>query len=112
MGHADRRVFEINTIFEQKRVDRDFPDNRVKTTKYSCLTFFPANLMLQFSKLANAYFLIMVVLQAIPRIAPDESAAIMTLMPLCFVVGISMIKDGYEDYQRNKQDEADNKAAC
>lgn len=35
-----------------------------------------------------------------------------TLAPLAFVVAISMIKDGYEDRQRAKQDEAENNLEC
>jgi hypothetical protein len=30
------------------------------------------------------------------------------LMPLLFVVGVSMIKDAFEDYQRAKQDRVEN----
>ena len=36
--------------------------NMVSTGKYSCLTFLPKNLYFQFSKLANAYFLFLVLL--------------------------------------------------
>ena len=38
--------------------DTDIPDNQIKTAKYTYLSFIPMNLMVQFSKLANAYFLI------------------------------------------------------
>ena len=36
----------------------------------------------------------------------------MTLMPLLFVVGISMIKDAFEDNKRRQQDEAENNMQC
>ena len=36
----------------------------------------------------------------------------MTLMPLLFVVGISMIKDAFEDNKRRQQDEAENNMSC
>jgi len=40
--------------------------NKVVTTKYNCLTFLPKNSFQQFSKMANAYFLFMTVLQMVP----------------------------------------------
>jgi hypothetical protein len=38
--------------------DMELPDNSICTTKYTALTFLPKNLMEQFSKLANVYFLV------------------------------------------------------
>ena len=34
------------------------------------------------------------------------------LMPIVFVVSLSMIKDGYEDYQRKKSDDEENNRLC
>ena len=103
----ERRNFEINHIFEKNQHERNFCDNRVTTTKYTCLTFFPKNLFIQFSKMANAYFLFCVLLQLIPGIAPPNGA-IFSMFPLCFVVGVSMIKDAFEDSKRRKQDNVEN----
>lgn len=61
--------------------------------------------------MANAYFLMMVIIQLIPSLA-TVFQAMTTLAPLAFVVAISMIKDGYEDRQRAKQDEAENNLEC
>ena len=42
---AERRKFKINTPFERKaKSDHDYPNNRVSTTRYTCLTFLPKNL--------------------------------------------------------------------
>jgi len=82
--------------------------NKVVTTKYNCLTFLPKNLFVQFSKMANLYFLFMTGLQLVPGLK-DISGAVTTLMPLLFVVGVSMIKDGFEDNKRRKQDNEENK---
>lgn len=49
--------------------------------------------------MANFYFLVMILLQIVPGIG-QKNGAFMTLMPLCFVVGISMIKDAFEDNKR------------
>jgi len=105
---APRRVFEINTVFEEKDVSRRFVSNKVVTTKYNCVTFLPKNLFEQFSKMANLYFLFMTVLQLVPGLQ-DFYGAATTLMPLMFVVGVSMIKDAFEDNKRRKQDNEENK---
>ena len=47
-----------------------FPTNFIKTSKYTLLTFLPVNLWEQFRRLANAYFLFVVLLQTIPGVSP------------------------------------------
>ena len=59
------------------------------------------NLFVQFKKIANFYFLLIILLQLIPGIAPSDGA-VTSSFPLIFVIGLSMIKDGYEDYIRHK----------
>ena len=107
-----RRIFEINHIFNQEDPERSFPNNKVTTSQYTCLNFLPKQLFIQFSKVANLYFLILVFLQIIPGMAPSETGAVMTLLPLLFVVGVSMTKDFFEDRKRAKQDEAENNEIC
>lgn len=106
---ALRRVFEINQVFTREQLDRRFVSNKVVTTKYNCLTFLPKNLFQQFSKMANAYFLFMTLLQLVPGLR-DFYGAATTLMPLLFVAGVSMIKDAFEDNKRRKQDNEENRA--
>lgn len=38
--------------------DKNLCTNKIKTCKYSLITFFPKNMFNQFSKLANVYFLV------------------------------------------------------
>ena len=75
------------------------------------MSFIPKNLFLQFSKMANAYFLFLILLQLIPGIGQPYGSA-STAMPLLFVVAISMFKDAYEDNQRRKQDNEENNFSC
>lgn len=98
---APRRIFEVNTVFGEEQLDRKFVSNKVETTKYSCLTFFPKNLFEQFCKMANAYFLFMTVLQLVPGLK-DLYGAATTIMPLMLIVAVSMIKDAFEDNKRKK----------
>ena len=46
--------------------NRKYKDNRIKTTKYSMFTFLPVNLFEQFHRLANVYFLFIVILNWLP----------------------------------------------
>lgn len=42
---------------------RVFQNNSIKTSKYNLLSFLPLNLFEQFRRLANAYFLFLLILQ-------------------------------------------------
>lgn len=84
-----------------------FKNNKVTTSKYNVLTFLPLNLILQFSKMANFYFLILLIMEMFPLISDSGGKPVLAL-PLSFVVGLSMIKDIYEDYQRGRQDKEEN----
>lgn len=86
-------------------------NNRVTTSKYTCLSFFPMNLFEQLMKMANAYFLFLTLLQLVPGLG-DYYGAATTLMPLMFVVGVSMIKDAFEDNKRRKSDNEENNMIC
>ena len=61
--------------------------------------------MVQFSKIANCYFLFIVILEWIVVGVAD---AMVSLAPLVFVVGVSMIKDVMEDRKRYKSDQEEN----
>lgn len=84
-----------------------FRNNAIKTSKYTKFNFLPKNLIEQFSKMANVYFVIITIMQMIPRISITEGVPAQ-LFPLAFVVFISMIKDIFEDYKRHKSDNAEN----
>ena len=71
------------------------------------LTFLPKNLFEQFSKLANVYFLLISFMQMIKSISISAGSPVM-LMPLTFVIVVSMIKDIFEDWKRHKSDDLEN----
>lgn len=79
-----------------------FPSNKIRTTKYTPLLFLPKNLYLQFGKVANAYFLVLVILGAFTvfGVASPGLAAV----PLIVIVVITAAKDAFEDYQRGLSD--------
>lgn len=85
-----------------------YPSNYIKTTKYTILTFLPVSLFIQFFRVANIYFLIIAIIQSIPIISPLSPYT--AVLPLMFVLALSMIREGIEDYRRYKSDKKTNMA--
>ena len=85
--------------------------NRVSTGKYTLWNFLPKNLFLQFTKMANFYFLVMGCLQLYPPIS-SSGGWLTTFMSVGFICGISAIKDAFEDRKRHKSDEEENMRPC
>ena len=83
-----------------------YKSNYISTTKYNIFSFLPIALIIQFKRYANIYFLIAAVLQSIPLISPLNPAS--AVIPLIFVLSLSMIREGVEDYKRWKSDRKDN----
>ncbi|KAJ3333528.1 hypothetical protein HDU76_007058 [Blyttiomyces sp. JEL0837] len=82
--------------------------NKIRTSKYTMLTFLPKNLFEQFRSIANFYFLSLVILQAFPPF--DNVSVGLTAAPIIFIVGVTAVKDAIEDWRRHKSDETVNKA--
>eukprot|EP00798_Chlamydomonas_sp_ICE-L_P004076 gene4076-14171_t len=68
------------------------PTNEIRTSKYTVLNFLPVNLFMQFTRVANLYFLIISALQFIPQLSPTSWFT--TVMPLVFVLAINAVKEG------------------
>ncbi|XP_036318105.1 phospholipid-transporting ATPase ID isoform X3 [Rhagoletis pomonella] len=79
-----------------------YADNFIKTSKYTLLTFLPFNLLEQFQRLANFYFLCLLVLQLIPAIS--SLTPVTTAIPLIGVLTLTAVKDAYDDIQRHLSD--------
>lgn len=97
----------MNKVFNKADKTRRYKNNYISTSKYNCFTFLPKNLFEQFTKMANFYFLCLSVMELFPSIS-DSGGRPVLLMPLSFVVGVSMIKDLYEDCKRKSQDNKEN----
>jgi len=79
-----------------------YAKNRIKTSKYTWYNFLPLNLFEQFQRLANFYFLCLLILQVIPVIS--SLTPYTTALPLIGVLLLTAIKDAYDDIQRHKTD--------
>ena len=96
--------FYINNIKRNKIYN--LKSNKITTTKYNVFTFIPKGLLYQFSRLSNVYFLFTAIIQSIPLISPLTSLT--AIVPLIFVLGISMIRELIEDLVRNNFDNINN----
>ncbi|KAG2019667.1 phospholipid-translocating ATPase [Coprinopsis cinerea AmutBmut pab1-1] len=80
-----------------------FNPNQVVTSKYTIITFIPRNLLEQFRRIANVYFLALCILQFFPMFTTVAPGVV--ILPLLFIVAATALKDGYEDYQRHQADQ-------
>ncbi|XP_074135531.1 phospholipid-transporting ATPase IC [Sminthopsis crassicaudata] len=99
----------MNTTFFCLKESK-YASNAIKTYKYNAITFLPMNLFEQFKRAANFYFLILLILQAIPEIS--TLAWYTTLVPLLLVLGITAIKDLVDDVARHRMDKEINNRTC
>uniref|UniRef100_A0A4W2IDE0 Phospholipid-transporting ATPase n=1 Tax=Bos indicus x Bos taurus TaxID=30522 RepID=A0A4W2IDE0_BOBOX len=99
-----RVVFPNNHAFHQDwaKFSRRYSSNRICTTKYTLFTFLPRNLLEQFHRWANLYFLFLVILNWIPTLEVFHRE--ITMLPLAIVLFIIMVKDGMEDFRRYRFD--------
>ncbi|XP_052565195.1 phospholipid-transporting ATPase IF isoform X2 [Culex pipiens pallens] len=75
--------------------------NRIKSTKYTLLTFLPLNLAEQFRRIANFYFLCMTIISIV---IDSPVSPLTSLVPLVFVIAVTATKQGYENYLRYRAD--------
>eukprot|EP01097_Dermamoeba_algensis_P009645 TRINITY_DN6883_c0_g1_i1.p1 TRINITY_DN6883_c0_g1~~TRINITY_DN6883_c0_g1_i1.p1 ORF type:complete len:1134 (-),score=257.84 TRINITY_DN6883_c0_g1_i1:56-3256(-) len=87
-----------------------FESNYVSTTKYKWWNFIVKNLFEQFQRVANIYFLVVAVITMIPAISPVQGGP--NLIALVFVLAVTAIKEGWEDFKRLRSDRAVNNKKC
>ncbi|KAH9736983.1 phospholipid-transporting ATPase [Citrus sinensis] len=84
----------------------EFTGNEIRTSKYTLITFLPKNLFIQFHRVAYLYFLAIAALNQLPPLAVFGRTV--SLFPLLFVLFVTAIKDGYEDWRRHRSDRNEN----
>ncbi|KAG0489547.1 hypothetical protein HPP92_006410 [Vanilla planifolia] len=105
ISDADARLVYVNDADRSNSPIR-YPNNSIRTTKYSPLTFLPKNLFEQFHRVAYIYFLVLAGINQIPQMGVFSPAA--SILPLAFVLGVTAVKDAYEDYRRHRSDGTEN----
>ncbi|XP_031247458.1 phospholipid-transporting ATPase 1-like [Pistacia vera] len=84
----------------------EFTGNEITTSKYTLITFLPKNIFIQFHRVAYLYFLAIAALNQLPPLAVFGRTV--SLFPLLFVLCVTAIKDGYEDWRRHRSDQKEN----
>ena len=130
---TNRFIFVGNAIpqnaSQPEGYDRQkFSDNEIVSSKYTAFNFLPKNLFEQFRRIANFYFLCIAVIQVNQQTRPwsicfhfihsfslreqivsdSPTSPITSILPLVFVVVVTAIKQGYEDFLRHRNDRAVN----
>jgi phospholipid-translocating ATPase len=79
-----------------------FPANAVSNAKYTPISFLPRTLYNEFSFFFNMYFLLVALSQAIPQLQIGYRSTY--IVPLAFVLAITLGKEAYDDIQRRQRD--------
>lgn len=102
-----RKIDVLRLGLTVSREQHGMASNTVITSKYNPVTFVPRSLFEQFRRIANIYFLVMSILMVIgtyTTVFISPLNPISTLLPLCGVLLVTMVKDGLEDLKRHRSD--------
>nr|KAJ3422186.1 hypothetical protein HK105_000825 [Polyrhizophydium stewartii] len=109
-----RRIFvnvPIDASFKDDITGKPFlsyKTNKIRTSKYTLVTFLPKNIFEQFRGIANFYFLMLVVLQCFNEF--KEVDVFVTAAPIIIIVCATAVKDAFEDWKRHESDDSINKS--
>uniref|UniRef100_A0A672GQK1 Phospholipid-transporting ATPase n=1 Tax=Salarias fasciatus TaxID=181472 RepID=A0A672GQK1_SALFA len=108
------RTIHANTLYEhakgEENPNRHYASNKIKTTKYTVLSFLPKNLFEQFHRFANVYFVFIALLNFVPVVNAFQPE--LALAPVVFILSVTAIKDLWEDYRRHRSDKEINHMDC
>ncbi|SPO04259.1 related to ATPases [Cephalotrichum gorgonifer] len=106
----DGRHIPLDPTRPQPLVDsrrgNSYLDNSVRTSRYTVYDFFPKQLIFQFSRIGNFYFLCVGVPQTIPGLSTTGNFT--TIVPLMVFVLLTILKEGFDDYRRHRLDNVEN----
>ncbi|XP_063363276.1 phospholipid-transporting ATPase IF [Cydia amplana] len=92
---SETRLIEVGAAADGKK------HNKIKTSRYTLLMFIPQNLTEQFRRIVNFYFL---VVTFIAIVIDSPVSPLTSIAPLSFMVMVTAVKNGYEDWLRHKAD--------
>ncbi|OXB57983.1 hypothetical protein ASZ78_000860, partial [Callipepla squamata] len=112
--NENKRVIISNLSFGhmkwKENPNRYYDSNKIKTTKYTILTFFPKNIYEQLHRFANIYFVVIALLNFVPVVNAFQPEV--SLIPICVIMAMTAIKDAWEDFRRYKLDKEINHMGC
>ncbi|KAK2835940.1 hypothetical protein Q5P01_016424 [Channa striata] len=108
------RTVHANILYDHAKGEdnpnRLYANNKIKTTKYTVLSFLPKNLFEQFHRFANVYFVFIALLNFVPVVNAFQPE--LALAPVVFILSVTAIKDLWEDYRRHRSDKEINHMDC
>ncbi|KNE65371.1 phospholipid-translocating P-type ATPase, flippase [Allomyces macrogynus ATCC 38327] len=106
--HPSERHIYVNLPLPNHAVDHHgaplahYTSNEVVTSKYSLLSFIPKNFFEQFRRLANQFFLLLIILQTFKDFETVDP--MVAALPTVIIVLATALKDGFEDLKRHNTD--------
>ena len=86
---------------EVKQIRKQYGKNSIRTAKYTWLTFLPKAIFEQYRRAANIYFTIVAILSLTPY---SPVSPVTTVLPLVFILAVSVVKEYVEDARRKRAD--------
>ncbi|XP_062852428.1 phospholipid-transporting ATPase VD-like [Trichomycterus rosablanca] len=107
-----RRVVIPNWIYSEEFqvLARTYLGNKIRTNKYTFLSFIPKNLFEQLHRFANVYFVFLALLNFVPIVNAFQPE--IGIIPIVTVMAFTAIKDLWEDQRRRKSDRQVNLRLC
>lgn len=102
---SDRTVSPEMALPKNSR-NYTFPTNAISNAKYNAATFLPVILYDQFKFFFNLYFLLVALSQAIPALRIGYLSSY--IVPLAFVLTVTMSKEAWDDILRRRRDKEAN----
>ncbi|KAK1936943.1 Phospholipid-transporting ATPase 3 [Phytophthora citrophthora] len=99
-----------NDANQQLITTKQYARNIMVTSKYTVMNFVPKTIFEFFRVVANVYFLLISLLQLATPWSPTNRFT--TAGPLLFVLLVTMIKQGGEDFKRHQADDKQNRRSC
>uniref|UniRef100_A0A8B9K503 Phospholipid-transporting ATPase n=1 Tax=Astyanax mexicanus TaxID=7994 RepID=A0A8B9K503_ASTMX len=107
-----RRVVVPEWVYneEAEGLQRKYSGNKIRTTKYTFLSFIPKNLFEQLHRFANVYFIFLAALNFVPIVNAFQPE--IAIIPIILVMSVTAVKDLWEDQRRRKSDRQVNNLLC
>ncbi|KAI2620073.1 phospholipid-translocating P-type ATPase [Hypoxylon sp. NC1633] len=107
--HVPLQVEHEAALIDERR-GHSYISNTIRTSRYTLYDFLPKQIIFQFTRLANFYFLCIGIPQAIPGLSTTGTYT--TILPLLFFVLLTIAKEGYDDFKRHRLDSLENSNAA
>lgn len=89
-----------------ERTGKPYIGNTITSSRYTIYSFLPRQLLFQFSRVSNFYFLCIAILQLTGF---STTGTYSTVVPLSAFITIAMAKEGYDDWRRHVLDRVENR---